>query len=91
MRAAGIRAYYFPGALFFGIFAPACRASDKPIAMACSRLFTVFPERPLLSVPRFISCSACLTFRLPMVVFAATRYVLTLKVDRTTRWGNYPG
>ncbi|HVE34731.1 MAG TPA: hypothetical protein VNC18_14280 [Gemmatimonadaceae bacterium] len=31
------------------------RASDKPIAIACLRLFTLppFPPRPLFSVPRF--------------------------------------
>jgi hypothetical protein len=38
--------------LFFGTFAPFSRASESPIAIACLRLFTFFPE-PLLSVPRF--------------------------------------
>jgi len=37
---------------------PARRASDKPIAIACRRLLTRLPERPLRSLPRFISCSA---------------------------------
>ena len=38
---------------FFGAtFLPLRRASDRPIAIACFRLFTVFPLRPLLSVPR---------------------------------------
>jgi hypothetical protein len=36
-----------------GTFAPFSRASDKPIAIACLRLFTVRPELPLLRVPRF--------------------------------------
>ena len=40
---------------FFGTFAPSWRASDSPIAMACSRLLTRFPERPLRSVPRLRS------------------------------------
>jgi hypothetical protein len=37
-----------------GTFAPFFRASDKPIAIACSRLFTLPPRPPfpLLSVPR---------------------------------------
>ena len=39
----------------FGTFAPERRASDSPIAMACVRLVTFFPERPERSVPRFIS------------------------------------
>jgi len=34
-----------------GTFWPFSRASLSPIAMACLRLFTVRPERPLLSVP----------------------------------------
>src|SRR5216684_9129396 len=37
--------YFFREALFFGIFAPALRASDSPIAMACLRLLTVLPGR----------------------------------------------
>jgi hypothetical protein len=33
-----------------GTFPPLRRASDKPIAIACFRLFTFRPDRPLLSV-----------------------------------------
>lgn len=42
-------------ARFRGTLAPFARASDRPIAIACFRLFTVppFPPGPLLSVPRF--------------------------------------
>jgi hypothetical protein len=36
---------------FFGTFAPLALASDRPIAMACLRLFTLRPDRPLVSVP----------------------------------------
>ena len=36
---------------FFGTFAPAALASDRPIAIACLRLLTVRPDRPLFSVP----------------------------------------
>jgi len=45
-----------------GTFAPAFLASDKPMAIACLRDFTFFPERPERSLPRFISCIARLTF-----------------------------
>jgi len=38
---------------FRGTFAPFFRASDKPIAIACFRLFTVRPLLPDLSVPFF--------------------------------------
>jgi hypothetical protein len=47
---------------FLGTLAPARRASDKPIAIACLRLVTFLPERPLRSVPRFRSSIARLTF-----------------------------
>src|ERR1700686_994066 len=39
-----------------GTFAPFLRASERPIAIACFRLFTVppLPPRPDFSVPRFL-------------------------------------
>jgi hypothetical protein len=36
---------------FFGTFLPLALASDRPIAIACLRLLTFLPERPLFSVP----------------------------------------
>src|SRR5687768_15107475 len=48
--------------LFFGTFAPDRRACDSPIAIACLRLLTFLPERPLFSVPRFRSRIAFSTF-----------------------------
>src|SRR5258706_7047889 len=56
-----------PGATYFlrflrGTLPPARRASARPIAMACLRLFTFLPERPLRSVPCLRSCIAFLTF-----------------------------
>lgn len=53
--------------LFFrGTFAPFFRASERPIAMACLRLFTVppLPDFPLLSVPRFLRRMALATLLL---------------------------
>ena len=38
-------------AAFFGTLSPSARASDRPIAIACLRLFTFRPERPLFKVP----------------------------------------
>jgi hypothetical protein len=48
---------------FRGTFAPALRASDNPIAIACLRLFTVppFPPFPDFKVPRFSRCTALFT------------------------------
>jgi hypothetical protein len=45
-----LRARYF-AALFFGTFCPAALASERPIAIACLRLLTFRPERPLFRVP----------------------------------------
>jgi hypothetical protein len=36
---------------FFGTFLPFALASDRPIAIACLRLLTFLPERPLFNVP----------------------------------------
>jgi hypothetical protein len=41
---------------------PARRACERPIAIACLRLFTFLPERPLFKVPRLRSRIAFLTF-----------------------------
>ena len=51
---------------FLGTFAPFSRASESPIAIACSRLFTVppLPPRPRLSVP-FLRRFIALSTRLP--------------------------
>ena len=45
-----------------GTLSPSRRASLNPIAIACLRLVTFFPERPDLSLPRFISCMVRSTF-----------------------------
>jgi hypothetical protein len=46
---------------FFGTLPPARRASESPIAIACLRLVTFLPERPLRSFPSLRSCIAFLT------------------------------
>lgn len=46
---------------FLGTFPPSRRASDSPMAMACLRLVTFLPLRPLFSVPCFLSCIARFT------------------------------
>jgi hypothetical protein len=47
---------------FRGTLPPARLASERPIAMACFRLVTFFPDRPDFRVPRFRSSIARLTF-----------------------------
>ena len=44
-----------------GTFAPFSRASERPIAIACFRLVTRLPLRPLFSVPCLRLCIARLT------------------------------
>src|ERR1700760_4855098 len=58
---------------FFGTFLPSARASERPIAIACLRLVTLRPERPLFSVPalrffitRSTSAEAFLEYRRAM-------------------------
>jgi hypothetical protein len=53
--------FFFRLAFLRGTLAPARRASDRPMAMACLRLVTFFFERPLRNVPVFRSCIARLT------------------------------
>ena len=44
-----------------GTFLPLRRASERPMAIACLRLFTVFPLRPDFNLPRLNSCISRLT------------------------------
>jgi hypothetical protein len=45
-----------------GTLPPARRASERPMAIACLRLVTFFPDRPLFSFPLLRSCIAFFTF-----------------------------
>ena len=55
-----VRRFLLLGCL--GTFAPDLRASERPIAMACLRLVTFLPDRPLRNVPRLRSRIARATF-----------------------------
>src|SRR5688572_181324 len=57
-----IQRFLRPPLRFRGTFAPARRASDSPMAIACFRLLTFFPDPPLRSVPRFRSRITFSTF-----------------------------
>src|SRR5215475_14233394 len=46
---------------FLGTFAPFFLASERPIAIACFLLLTLFPAFPDFSFPRFRSCIASRT------------------------------
>jgi hypothetical protein len=61
---------------FFGTFPPAFLASDNPIAIACLRLLTFFPERPLLRVPALRSCIAFLTLLCAFLPYLAILHLL---------------
>ena len=54
-----------------GTFAPFLRASERPIAIACLRLFTVLPLLPDFNVPRFCLRTADLTVALAFAPYRA--------------------
>jgi len=58
-------------AAFFGTLAPLLRASESPMAIACLRLLTFLPERPLLSLPRLYSCIALFALRFDVLPYLA--------------------
>jgi hypothetical protein len=64
--------------VFFGTFAPAALASDRPIAIACLRLVTFRPERPLLNVPALRSFIARSTLADAFFEYFRTMLVLLL-------------
>jgi len=65
---------------FFGTFAPSALASERPIAIACLRLFTFRPERPLFRVPALRSLIARPT--LADAFFEYFRAMIILPVTR---------
>jgi hypothetical protein len=54
--------FFFDEDFLPGTLAPAFRASDNPMAIACFLLVTFLPDRPLFRVPSFRSCIAFSTF-----------------------------
>jgi hypothetical protein len=54
-------AYQLYDDFFLGTFAPFFRASERPIAIACLRLVTFLPLRPLFNLPCVISCISVFT------------------------------
>jgi hypothetical protein len=64
---------------FFGTLAPASRASDKPMAIACFLLVTFLPDLPLFSVPCLRSCIAFSTLSWAFLPYLAIAHPLRLK------------
>src|SRR6266446_2867705 len=68
---------------FFGTLPPSFRASDNPIAIACFLLVTFLPDRPLLSVPSFLSCIAFSTLSEAFLPYLAiTLFLLPVVLDQ---------
>src|SRR5436309_2536870 len=61
-----------------GFFAPFFRASLSPMAIACLRLLTFLPLRPLVSVPRFFRRIALFTIELVFLPYVRFRAMSTL-------------
>jgi hypothetical protein len=72
-------AFFFAAFFRGGTFCPFSRASDIPIAIACARLFTFLPLRPLVSVPFLLRRKA-----LPTVLFAFFEYLAIIAVFQLT-------
>jgi hypothetical protein len=78
-------------AAFFGTFAPAARASESPIAIACSRLVTLRPERPLLSVPALRFFIARSTSAEAFFEYFRAMIVLPMTANQFSRQVKVPG
>jgi len=84
---------------FFGTFAPARRASDRPMAIACFLLLTFLPDLPDLRVPALRSCIAFPTFfdaflpYLAMTLLHCSSFLRTLTIrsarDARKQRGSY--
>src|SRR5262249_28089930 len=71
--------------LFFGTLPPARRASDKPIAMACLRLVTFFPDFSLRRFPSLRSFLALWTFFSAFAPYLAIRRLLLIVIRCAAR------
>lgn len=67
----------FLAPFFAGTFAPFFRASDKPIAIACFRLVTFFPDRPDVNDPFFFLRIALATVLCAFLEYFAIAFYLT--------------
>ena len=76
--------YFFDEDSFGGTLAPARRACESPMAMACFRLLTFLPDLPLFRVPFLRSCMAFSTFSdafLPyLAIYASSRAVFPFEL-----------
>jgi hypothetical protein len=85
---AACRYFFFDEDFLRGTLAPARRAWDNPMAIACFRLFTFLPDRPLFRVPFFRSRIAFSTFSdafLPyLAIIDLLRVVSSGDVDAST-------
>jgi hypothetical protein len=76
---------------FGGTFFPARRASERPMAMACLRLWTFLPVLPDRSVPCLRSCIALPTFRdAPVPYFRPLLLRVAMKTSNGTVCGATP-
>lgn len=74
--------------VFLGTFAPAALASERPIAIACLRLVTFRPERPLRNVPALRSFIARSTLADAFFEYSRAMIVLPLRENNlhVRRW-----
>src|SRR5260370_14051424 len=76
--------FFFEEDFLLGTFAPAFRASDSPIAIACFLLVTFLPDRPLFRVPSFRSCIAFSTLSEAFLPYLAMLFLPPLSLFDVT-------
>jgi hypothetical protein len=80
----------FLAVFFFGTFFPSFRASESPIAIACLRLLTFLPERPLFKVPALRFFIARLTLAAaPLEYFRAMKFLPVVPENKHRGWGKF--
>jgi hypothetical protein len=74
--------------VFVGTFIPAALASERPMAIACLRLLTFRPERPLFKVPALRSFIARSTLADAFFEYFRAMRFLRLRENnlRSRRW-----
>ena len=70
---------------FLGTFAPRALASERPMAIACLRLLTLRPDRPLFRVPALRSFIARLTLADAFFEYFRAMIILQLRESNPRR------
>jgi hypothetical protein len=76
--------------VFLGTFLPSALASESPMAIACLRLLTFLPDRPLLRVPALRFFIARPTLADAFLEYFRAMIVLPVAAKQSTQLGKVP-